>query len=72
MPRRKRERHPTTAAALAAGGGVYNVANQLGLSAAAVSKWYLVPLHWVDRLAEITGLPRHAIRPPETSGAAEA
>lgn len=72
MRKRSKPRHPFTATALAAAGGVYETANRLGLSAAAVSKWYLVPERWVETLSTITGLPPSEIRPSDETLAAGA
>jgi hypothetical protein len=65
MRQRQTRRHSATAAVIARLGGVYATANALGLSAAAVSKWWLVPAKQVKRLSELTGLPPDQIRPVE-------
>lgn len=45
------------------GGGVSRLATALGLHHATVIGWRKVPPHHVPRVSEVTGIPRHELRP---------
>lgn len=40
-----------------------DLARELGISQQAVGKWKHVPVVYVKRISDITGLPKHVIRP---------
>lgn len=61
------ETHATLRRAIAAMGGHKAMADRLGLSQAAVWRWDSqfgrCPRHQAERIAEITGIPAHELRP---------
>ena len=59
------DRNPATQRVLNLLGGGYEVANVLGISAAAVSQWDRIPRRHVQKLSELTGLPPDQVRPPD-------
>lgn len=60
-PERTIVRAPEMVAFFKTAGGVYEVANHLGISAPAVSQWDFVPSKHVNKLAEWLGLPETTI-----------
>ena len=54
-------------------GGVSKLASKLGVTRSAVSQWDVVPMDRVFKVAQITGVPAHELRPdrvPAPSGEA--
>jgi len=56
-------RNAITEAAIQKAGGFTALANQLGLTHSAVWQWKEVPIKHVNKVAEITGIPRKVLRP---------
>lgn len=69
MPRTQRQRSPEMIAILDLiearfnVGGITWLAQQLGTSKQAVSRWERVPIERVSEVSQITGIPRAQIRP---------
>jgi DNA-binding transcriptional regulator YdaS (Cro superfamily) len=40
-----------------------DLAKHLGITRQAVSGWRAIPAEWVKRIAELTGIPPHRLRP---------
>ena len=57
------KRSPELMNVFAAVGGVGALALKLGLSRQAVAVWHRVPFKHLNRVSELTGLPRQLIRP---------
>ncbi len=51
------------ARALEVAGGPTALSRQLGIVPSAVTQWSRVPAKWARRIEEITGIPRHDLRP---------
>ncbi len=56
-------RDPGLLAAIAAAGGISELARSLGLTQPTVSVWKRVPAHHVIRVESLTGLNRRLLRP---------
>jgi hypothetical protein len=39
------------------------IAKELGITRQAVSGWHAIPAEWVKKIAELTGIPPHQLRP---------
>ena len=69
MPRKNGvERSAAAAAVIEEGGGVTELARRLctkkrRITKAAVSRWVVVPTHWIRRVQKVTGLSLVKIRP---------
>lgn len=44
-------------------GGITWLARALGLKKQAISRWHRVPIERVTRVSQLTGIPRHEVRP---------
>ena len=49
--------------AIAAAGGTTALARAIGVNHAAISRWTMVPAHWIIKIEHITGVPREELRP---------
>jgi hypothetical protein len=56
-------RSPELMNVFAAAGGIGELAAKLGLSRQAVGIWHKVPFKHLNRVSDITGIPRQLIRP---------
>lgn len=44
-------------------GGMRALARKLGISYQAIQDWDQVPLHWMETIWKLTGVPPHELRP---------
>lgn len=56
-------RDPIVLRAVEAADGAAALARQLGIERQAVSQWRRIPVHHVLTIEQLTGIPRHELRP---------
>ena len=54
---------PTIRRVVDAAGGATALASQLGIKAPSIYSWSRIPAARAGRISEITGIPRHELRP---------
>jgi hypothetical protein len=57
------KRSPELMNVFAAAGGIGALAEKLGLSRQAVAIWHRVPIKHLNKVSDVTGIPRQIIRP---------
>lgn len=58
-----KQRSPELVDVILAFGSLSELARQLGLTRQAVSSWDKVPLKHMKTISQLTGIPRHKLRP---------